>query len=203
MILKNQKILLVLSLVSLICFLGWGCASTSFVKKRTQEIEDMTKANKAQIEQLEKNISATDAKAEDALTSAKDALRKAEEAAGYVGYKAIGEREVNFDFDKYDLTKIAKDILDQIGTSMEQNPKLILEIEGHTDNIGSDVYNLALGQKRAESVKRYLADKYNVAIHRMFYISHGEFKPQTLNDTRTGRAANRRAVLRLLGPPAE
>jgi len=203
MILKNQKMLIVLSMVILVGFLGWGCASTSFVKKRTQEIEDMTKANKAQIEQLEQKVSATDAKADEALNSAREAIRKAEEAAGYVGYRAIGEREVNFEFDKYDLTKIAKDILDEIGASIQGDPKLILEIEGHTDNIASDGYNLALGQKRAQSVKRYLADRFGIAIHRMFFISHGESKPKALNDTRTGRATNRRAVLRLLGPPAE
>lgn len=203
MILKNQKMLVLLSMVILVGFLGWGCASTSFVKKRTQEIEDMTKANKAQIEQLEQKVSATDAKADEALNSAREAIRKAEEAAGYVGYRAIGEREVNFEFDKYDLTKIAKDILDEIGASMQGDPKLILEIEGHTDNIASDGYNLALGQKRAQSVKRYLADRFGIAIHRMFFISHGESKPKALNDTRTGRATNRRAVLRLLGPPAE
>ena len=203
MILKNQKMLIVLSMVILVGFLGWGCASTSFVKKRTQEIEDMTKANKAQIEQLEQKASATDAKVDEALNSAREAIRKAEEAAGYVGYKAIGEREVNFEFDKYDLTKIAKDILDEMGASMQGDPKLILEIEGHTDNIASDGYNLALGQKRAQSVKRYLADRFGIAIHRMFFISHGESKPKALNDTRTGRATNRRAVLRLLGPPAE
>jgi len=203
MILKNQKMLVVLSVVSLVCFLGWGCASTSFVKKRTQEIEDMTKANKAQIDQLEQKVSATDAIADEALNSAREAIRKAEEAAGYVGYRAIGEREVNFEFDKYDLTKIAKDILDEMGASMQGDPKLILEIEGHTDNIASDGYNLALGQKRAQSVKRYLADRFGIAIHRMFFISHGESKPKALNDTRTGRATNRRAVLRLLGPPAE
>jgi outer membrane protein OmpA-like peptidoglycan-associated protein len=195
--------LILLSMVTLVGFFGWGCASTSFVKKRTQEIEDMTKANQAQIEQLEQKISATDAKADEALNAARNALKKAEEAAGYVGYRVIGERDVNFDFDKYDLTQLAKDILDQIGASMQGDPKLILEIEGHTDNIASDAYNLALGQKRAQSVKRYLADRFGIAIHRIFFISHGESKPKALNDTRTGRATNRRAVLRLLGPPAE
>jgi len=203
MVLKIRQLLVVLSLVSLVCLLGWGCATKSFVMKRTGEVEEKTKANKAKIEQLDQKVSTTDAKAEDALNTARNALKKAEEAAGYVGYQVIGERDVNFDFDKYDLTQIAKDILDQIGASMQGDPKLILEIEGHTDNIASDAYNLALGQKRAQSVKRYLADRFGIAIHRMFFISHGESKPQALNDTRTGRATNRRAVLRLLGPPTE
>ncbi len=201
---KNHKIVIFLSLLALFSFLAWGCASISFVKKRTQEIEDMTKANKAQIDQLEQRVSEVDAKAEEAQKSANEAWKKAEEAAqsrGYVGYKVIGERDVNFDFDKYDLTKIAKDILNEIGTMMQQKPELVLEIEGHTDNIGPDAYNMILGNKRAESVRRYLADKFGIHTHRMFFISHGEFKPKTLNDTRSGRATNRRATLFLLGPP--
>jgi peptidoglycan-associated lipoprotein len=184
--------------------LVWGCASTSMVKKRTQEIEDMAKANQAQIEELDQKVSAADAKAEEAKRTANDAWKKAEETArsrGYVGYQVIGEREVNFDFDRYNLTKTAKDILDEVGTMMQQEPGLIMEIEGHTDNIGPDVYNVILGNKRAESVRRYLADKYGINIYRMFYISHGESKPKTLNDTKSGRATNRRATLLLLGPP--
>jgi outer membrane protein OmpA-like peptidoglycan-associated protein len=162
-----------------------------------------TKANKAQIDKLEKDISATDAKADEALSEARKALRKAEEAAGYVNYGVMGERHVNFDFNKFDLTLGAKDILDEIGASMQGNPALIMEIEGHCDNTGAEGYNLALGQRRAQSVKRYLADRFGIPIHRFFHISHGEFKPKELNDSRSGREANRRAVLRVLGPPSE
>jgi len=195
---KNHKGLVLLSL--LVGLLAWGCASTSSVKKRTQEIED--KLN-AQTQQLDQKISATDAKAEEAKRLANDAWKKAEELAGsqgYAGYRVIGEREVNFDFDRYDLTKISKDILDEIGTMMQQKPELILEIAGHTDNIGPDEYNVILGDKRTEIVRRYLADKFDIAIYRMFQISFGESKPKALNDTRSGQAANRRATLMLLGP---
>jgi len=183
--------------------LVWGCASTSMVKKRTQEIEDLTKANQAQIEELDQKVSAADAKAEEAKRTANDAWSKAEEAAksrGYLGYKVIGEREVNFDFDRYDLIKTAKDILDEVGSMMQQQPGLIMEIEGHTDNVGPDAYNKILGRKRVRAVKGYLADKFSINIHRMFQMSFGESKPKTLNDTRSGRATNRRATLLLLGP---
>lgn len=203
---KQQKLLVIISLIILISFWGWGCASKSYVKKQTQELEYQNLVNKAQIDELKSKLSTTDAKADIAGNTAREALKKSEEAAGYTGYveySALGEREVNFDFDSYQLEKIGKDILDEIGTAMQQHPELILEIEGHTDNIGSDDYNLTLGQKRAESVKRYLADKYGIALHRMFYISFGKTKPKELTDNRTGQAAQRRAVLRLLGPKAE
>lgn len=203
MISKNHRVLFLAGTICLVCLLGWGCATKSFVMKETQAVEEKTKANKARIDQLDQKIADTDAKADEALSEARKALKKAEEAAGYVNYGVIGERNVNFDFDKYDLTKGAQDILDEIGASMQGKPALILEIEGHTDNVASDAYNLALGQRRAQSVKRYLADKFGIAIHRMFYISHGESKPIELNDSRTGRVANRRAVLRLLGPPTQ
>ena len=163
MISKNQRVLFLAGILCLVCFLGWGCATKSFVMKETQAVEEKTNANKARIEQLDQKIADTDAKAEEALSEARKALKKAEEAAGYVNYGVIGERDVNFDFDKYDLTKGAMDILDEIGASMQGRPALILEIEGHTDNVASDAYNLALGQKRAQSVKRYLADsRYTV-----------------------------------------
>jgi len=202
----KQNVILLIGTVCLISFLGWGCASKSYVKKQRQELDYQDQANKAQIDELKSKLSTTDAKVDIATKTAQEALKKAEEAAGYSGYalySALGEREVNFDFDSYQLGKIDKDILDEIGTAMQQHPELILEIEGHTDNVGSDDYNLTLGQKRAESVKRYLADKYGIALHRMFYISFGKTKPKELADTRTGQAAQRRAVLRLLGPKAE
>lgn len=201
---KNHKSLILLSLVALFCFLTWGCATTSFVKKRTQEIEDMAKANQDQIGQLEQKVSEVDAKAEEAKRAANEAWEKAEQAAktrGYVGYQVIGERDVNFDFNRSDLTETAKGILDEMGTMMQQKPELVLEIEGHTDNIGPDAYNEILGNKRAESVRRYLTEKFDIHMHRVFYISHGEFEPKTLNDSRSGRATNRRAALLLLGPP--
>jgi peptidoglycan-associated lipoprotein len=203
---RKQNAILIASLVGLVCLLGWGCASKSYVNKQRQELESQNQANKAEIDDLKSKLSTTDGKADNALSTAQEALRKAEEAAGYSGYELyspLGEREVNFDFDSYQLGKIDQDILDEIGNAMQQHPELILEIEGHTDMVGSDDYNLLLGQKRAESVRRYLADKYGIALYRMFYISYGKTKPKELGDTRTGQAVQRRAVLRLLGPKAE
>ncbi len=203
MLFKNRKCRVTLSLLALFAFGVLGCATTSYVNKKDQEIREMAKANQAQIGELEQEVSAADAKAEEAKRTANEAWEKAEEAAktrGYVGYQVIGERDVNFDFDRYDLTKIAKDILDEMGAMMQQKPELILNIEGHTDNTGPDAYNVVLGNKRAESVRRYLADKFGIHIHRIFYISQGESKPKTLNDTRSGRTTNRRATLLLMGP---
>jgi peptidoglycan-associated lipoprotein len=67
-------------------------------------------------------------------------------------------RDVNFDFDRADLRPDARDILKSNAAWLKANPQAKVEIEGHCDARGTNEYNLALGAKRAESVKRYLMD---------------------------------------------
>jgi outer membrane protein OmpA-like peptidoglycan-associated protein len=73
-----------------------------------------------------------------------------------------------------------------------------LEIEGHTDNIGSEEYNQHLAHARAEAVRNYLAEKDGIPLHAMNVISFGESKPLAANTTSEGRAQNRRVVIRVL-----
>ena len=73
-----------------------------------------------------------------------------------------------------------------------------LEIEGHTDNIGSEEYNKVLGEKRAEAVREYLSQKAGIPLHAMNIISYGEDKPVAENSTSSGRAQNRRVVIKVL-----
>jgi len=70
-----------------------------------------------------------------------------------------------------------------------------IEIQGHTDSIGSESYNLELGYKRAESAMRYLNMEQGIPLFRMNVISYGEFKPIADNATKEGRAQNRRVTL--------
>jgi outer membrane protein OmpA-like peptidoglycan-associated protein len=72
------------------------------------------------------------------------------------------------------------------------------EIEGHTDNVGDPSINQKLGMARAETVKKYLYEQYNIPLHRMNVISYGEEKPASDNKTSAGRAQNRRVVIRVL-----
>jgi outer membrane protein OmpA-like peptidoglycan-associated protein len=185
---------------ALMALLSWSCASRSFVQRRTDEVQRMAQDNRAQIDQLMRGVSDAQDTAGMALTKADQALLKAMEAQGFGNYHILGEKEVNFDFDKYDLTKTAKDILDEIGMQMQEHPELVLNVAGYTDNIGSETYNLLLGDRRAQSVRRYLTDKFGIGINRLFQISYGESNPKRLNDSRADRAANRRATLTLLGP---
>jgi peptidoglycan-associated lipoprotein len=73
-----------------------------------------------------------------------------------------------------------------------------LEIEGHTDNVGGELYNAQLGEKRAKAVMNYLNEKGGVPLHAMSVISYGESKPVADNKTADGRAQNRRVVVRVL-----
>ena len=82
---------------------------------------------------------------------------------------------------------------------LKADPKAIyIEVEGYTDNIGGPRYNEQLGLERAESVKRYLYEAHQVPLHKMNAISYGETKPVAPNNTKKGRAQNRRVVIKVL-----
>jgi outer membrane protein OmpA-like peptidoglycan-associated protein len=82
---------------------------------------------------------------------------------------------------------------------LRTNPQNIyIEIEGHTDNVGTTAVNEQLGLERAEAVKRYLYEQHQVPLHKINVISYGEDKPVAPNNTRDGRAQNRRVVVKVL-----
>jgi outer membrane protein OmpA-like peptidoglycan-associated protein len=83
--------------------------------------------------------------------------------------------------------------------SLKTDTKAVwIEIEGHTDNVGEAKYNERLGLDRAEAVKRYLYEQHQVPLHKINTISYGEDKPAAPNNTRDGRAQNRRVVIKVL-----
>jgi len=103
-------------------------------------------------------------------------------------------RGTHFAFDSAKLTQEGETILDEAVAVMDQNPSISVHIEGHTDSIGSDAYNMALGQRRADSVRDYLASR-GVDGSRMTTRSFGESVPAASNDTESGRAQNRRVEI--------
>ena len=82
--------------------------------------------------------------------------------------------------------------LNKLGTFLKEWPKAKGEISGHTDNVGSDKYNLGLSQRRAASVKQYLVEKFSLAPERLTTEGYGETKPIATNKTKEGRQLNRR-----------
>jgi len=101
--------------------------------------------------------------------------------------------EIYFEFDKAVLTDKAKDLLSQAGDILAKEPKLGVEVEGHTDERGAEAYNMSLGSKRAQSVVQYLVN-YGVSQDRLKSISFGEEKPKVAGATEDAYAKNRRAA---------
>ena len=100
---------------------------------------------------------------------------------------------VLFDFDKSVLKPEGRAVADEVVASMKAHLQDTLVLEGHTDNIGSDEYNNALGQRRADAVKRYLVEQ-GIAPERVEAKSFGESQPAVPNDSPGNRALNRRVV---------
>jgi outer membrane protein OmpA-like peptidoglycan-associated protein len=89
--------------------------------------------------------------------------------------------------------------LDKLGQALAQRPEYRLRIEGHTDNIGSDAYNQALSDRRAESVRSYLVQKFAIAPERLTVKGYGKNNPIADNYTPEGRDKNRRIEVVNLG----
>ena len=102
--------------------------------------------------------------------------------------------DVHFDFDRYNLRPVVAQVLDDVVEALEEDPNLQITIEGHTCNIGTNEYNLALGDRRANSVQDYLTDR-GVDDNRLQTISYGEERPKHDNSREETRRLNRRAAL--------
>ena len=101
-----------------------------------------------------------------------------------------------FDFDKSVVKPEFYPLLDDIVKIMNDNPSLRLELEGHTDAIGTNRYNQGLSERRANAVKKYLVEKGMIDMNRVSAVGYGEEKPIATNKTKDGRALNRRVELK-------
>ena len=102
---------------------------------------------------------------------------------------------ITFDTAKAAIKPGSKAVLDQVGALLRTDAALILEIQGHTDNVGAPTANLTLSQQRADAVKAYLVDNYAIAAARLTTAGFGDTRPVADNGTDEGRAKNRRVEL--------
>jgi len=102
-----------------------------------------------------------------------------------------------FEYAKAILQPTSFPELDRIADTMKENPNLVIEIQGHTDNVGSNESNQKLSQDRAEAVRKYLLSK-KIQTARITSVGYGETKPIATNDTEEGRAQNRRVQLAIV-----
>jgi len=103
--------------------------------------------------------------------------------------------DLYFDFRSDQLRPESKKVLDEIAQVMRDHPDWKLSVEGNTDNIGGDAYNLDLSNRRAAAVKQALVSNYNIAADRLSSTGFGRSHPIDTNDTVEGRARNRRVEL--------
>jgi len=102
--------------------------------------------------------------------------------------------QVNFDFDKAVVKPMYHDHLQLVADFLKTYPNITAEINGHTCSIGTDAYNMKLSQARANSVRKYLIDKFGIAPARLKAQGFGESQPLVSNDTNEGREQNRRVM---------
>jgi peptidoglycan-associated lipoprotein len=182
-----------------------------------EETQERTRRNEGRISEVDQKAAAAGQAAQAAHDAANAANTAATNAAN-VGKEAttkvenldkanrrlvyevvLSEDSGNFKFGKTTLPDEAKAKIDEMVAQLKQDPKNIyLEIEGHTDNVGEPKTNEQIGLARAEAVKKYLYEQYQIPLHKMNVISYGEDKPVAPNKTKAGRAQNRRVVIKVL-----
>jgi OOP family OmpA-OmpF porin len=102
--------------------------------------------------------------------------------------------EVEFDTDKADVKARYHDEIKKVADFMQKYPTVKGTIEGHTDNVGSAKYNQSLSQRRADSIRKYLVEKFKVDPARLTAKGYGFDRPVADNATEEGRQKNRRTM---------
>jgi peptidoglycan-associated lipoprotein len=219
-----RKSLFAASILALSVAVAPACATKKFVRGQVGEVntkvdtlsgsleetQERTRKNEERIGQVDQKAEAAGKSASDARTAADAAASRANEVNSRVDtveaanrrlvYEVtLSEDQGNFKFGKTELPDEAKTRIDEVIAQLKADPKgVFIEIEGHTDNVGSVELNQRLGMERAETVKRYIYESHQVPLHKINVISYGEEKPVSPNKTREGRAQNRRVVIRVL-----
>jgi len=185
--------------------------------RSVEETQERTRRNEGRISEVDQKAQSAANSAQQANGAAADAKNTAVDArsaANTVGTKldtfdkasrrlvyevVLSEDEGNFKFGKAVLPDEIKQKIDQMVSNLKEDPKnVFIEIEGHTDNVGTPIANEKVGLERAQAVERYLYEQHQIPLHKMNVISYGESKPVAPNKTRTDRAKNRRVVIRVL-----
>jgi outer membrane protein OmpA-like peptidoglycan-associated protein len=205
-----------------------ACATKKFVKTEVgnvngkvdtlagtvEETQERTRKNEERIGSVDQKAEAAGRSATEARAAADAAASAAKDVDSRLGGRinavdaasrklvfevTLSEDQGNFAFGKTDLPDAAKMRLDDVIRQVKADPKnIFFEVEGHTDNVGTPQVNERIGMERAEAVKRYLYEQHQIPLHKINVISYGEEKPVAPNNTKDGRAQNRRVVVKIL-----
>ncbi len=212
-----KKFVLAIPVVALALGGTTACATKKFVRgevgqvndkvdtlsRSVEENQERTRTNETRIGEVDQKAVAANQRAEEAAKAATAVNERAdaiERASKRMVYEVVlSEDKGNFKFGQAVMPDDTKAELDQLVQRLKAEPNGgFIEIEGHTDNSGNEDFNYKLGLDRAENVKRYLYENHQVPLHKINVISYGEEKPIAPNNTRDGRAQNRRVVIRVL-----
>ena len=219
-----KKLVLGIPVLALALGSTTACATKKFVRgevgqvnekvdtltRSVEENQERTRANEARIGEVDQKAVAADQRAAgaeqkaaearsaaDAVNTRADAIERASKRLVYE--VVLSEDKGDFKFGQAALPEASVSEIDQLVQQLKANPNgAFIEIEGHTDNTGSKDINYKLGLERADAVKRYIYETHQVPLHRINVISYGEEKPIAPNNTRAGRAQNRRVVIKVL-----
>ena len=194
--------------VAIGALIATGCASKKYVRT---EMEGLQAATDVRIEDVQTQVEANqtaivenDAAIEELSVTTQEALDRAIAAGKLAEGKFLYETVLTDDLVRFsvDSAELPPDGMSALATFSEElasrNENVFVEVQGHTDSTGSEAHNLALGERRAMAVQRYLNRNGGVPLHRMSVISYGESQPIADESTQEGRALNRRVTLVVL-----
>jgi outer membrane protein OmpA-like peptidoglycan-associated protein len=214
---QMKNVVLALPIVALALGGTTACATKKFVRgqvgevntkvedlsKSLEETQERTRTNEGRITEVDTKAQQAGQRADearaaaDAVNTRADAIEKASKRIVYE--VVLSEDKGNFKFGKATMPDESKADIDQLVQKLKAEPNgAYIEIEGHTDNRGTNLVNYRLGLERAENVKRYIYEQHQVPLHKINVISFGEEKPIAPNNTKDGRAQNRRVVIKVL-----
>jgi peptidoglycan-associated lipoprotein len=188
---KSRAWILGALLLAMLLVLGVSCAK----KKVTMEAEPMEEERVVEDAAAQQAAEAEAARRAAEMAKMSEAERQRQEAAMMAEdarMRAFVEENIHFDFDKYVLTPKAMMILDEKAAYLREHPEVRVLVEGHCDERGTNEYNLALGDRRANSAKTYLV-KSGVGESRITTISYGEEQPLCMDHAESCWWTNRRA----------
>lgn len=185
---------LVMALIVGLLLMVSGCAKEPVIKQDVSGISQTDKTAQAPSEGTDTGELAKLGKA-----VSEEATPPKGDAAKRLGYFVVSTPngdytfyDVHFDYDKYNLSAEDREALSKYAKWFGENPKYVVLIEGHCDDRGTVEYNLALGERRAEAVSKYLID-LGVGAARIKTVSYGEEFPLDAAQTEDAYAKNRRA----------
>jgi len=206
---KSRQLILFAGFVLVVAMVtGPACATKKFVKGESATLDQKINEVSNEVEANQKRIAEHDEKLSTigSLISQHDNQFKTVDGeiaevktlikGNLILTATLKSSDAKFGFDSATLTPEAKNILDGfVQKLISENKGVYIEIQGHTDNTGTDEVNMALGHKRAEGVMMYLYKQHRIPLHRMSVVSMGSSMPIADNGTRDGRAQNRRVEI--------